>query len=210
MRSLSTHRRHRLVALALCYLLLATPVARHGLEANMSAHVLIQMPLLVAIGAGAGQLLAWRWQSRLLAGAGGPVPLTTLALMVSGYWMLPRAMDAALAGPAMEIAKFVSLPLLVGLPLVLAWRPLTLIGRGFVLTNLMSMLAVLGWLYIVAPVRVCNNYLVDAQASAGWWMVRLAILSFLFWMGSWFIGPDRSTTADAACGAVPGSPTDGH
>lgn len=184
---LSSHR-HRSVALALLYLLLATPIARHGLEANMTGHLLIQMPLLVAIGAGAALLLPSRWRSMLLAGVGGAVPLTTLALIASSYWMLPRAMDAALADLAVETAKFVSLPLLVGLPLALAWRRLTVIGRGFVLTNLMSMLAVLGWLYIEAPVRVCNNYLVDAQASAGWWMVRLAVLLFLGWLGSWFIG----------------------
>ncbi len=188
MNSLLKRRLPRCVALGLFYLLLATPAARKGLEANMSAHLLIQMPLLVAIGVGAGQLLAPRWRDWLLAGVGGPVPLTTLALIASGYWMLPRAMDAALAGPAMEAAKFLSLPLLVGLPLALAWGRLTLIGHGFVLTNLMSMLAVLGWLYIVAPVRVCNSYLVDAQTNAGWWMVRLAILSFLCWLGSWFIG----------------------
>lgn len=40
------------VALSLFYLLLATPVGRNALEASMSAHLLIQMLLLVAIGAG--------------------------------------------------------------------------------------------------------------------------------------------------------------
>lgn len=117
------------------------------------------------------------------------MPLTTLALFTSVYWVLPRAMDAALAGTAMEIFKFISLPLLVGQPLALAWRKLSLIGRVFVLTNLFSRLAVIGWLYIVAPIRVCNSYLVDAQGNAGWWMVRLAGLLFLCWLGSWFRRP---------------------
>lgn len=188
MNRLLSSRRNRSVALGLLYLLLATPVARQGLEANMTGHLLIQMPLLAAIGAAAGLLLPSRCRDWLLAGVGGAVPLTTLAVMTSAYWMLPRAMDAALADWVVEAAKFVSLPVLVGLPLALAWRRLTLIGRGFVLTNLMSMLAVLGWMYIEAPVRVCNNYLVDAQANAGWWMVRLAVLLFLGWLGSWFIG----------------------
>lgn len=188
MKEMFASRLYGSFGLGLIYLVLATPVARNGLEASMSAHFLIQMPLLVMIGVGAGWLLSQRWQSWLLAGFGGAVPLTTLALVAMSYWMLPRAMDAALAEPAMETAKFISLPLLVGLPLVLAWGKLSLIGRGFVLTNLMTMLAVLGWLYIVAPVRVCNSYLVDAQSSAGWWMVRLSVLLFLCWLGSWFIG----------------------
>ena len=176
------------VALFLLYLLLAMPAARTGLEAHMGAHVLLQMPLLVAIGAGAGRLWALRWRNGLLAGVGGPVPWIMLALMTSGYWMLPRAMDAALADPAMDAVKFISLPLLAGVPLALAWEKLSLLGRGLVLTHWMGMLAVLGWLYIVAPVRLCTNYLVDAQGSAGWWMVRLALLLFLGWLASWFIG----------------------
>lgn len=176
------------VAVFLLYLLLAMPAARTGLEAHMSAHVLVQMPLLVALGAGAGRLLALRWRNGLLAGVGGPVPLMTLALMASGYWMLPRAMDAALADPAVDAVKFISLPLLAGFPLALAWEKLSLLGRGLVLTHLMGMLAVLGWLYIVAPVRLCTNYLVDAQGCAGWWMVRLALLLFWGWLASWFIG----------------------
>ncbi len=194
MTKIVASRLHRGLALGLLYVLLATPAARNGLEASMTAHLLIQMPLLVAIGVSAGHLLTLRWRSGLLAGVGGAVPLTTLALLASSYWMLPRAMDAALAGTAMETVKFISLPLLVGLPLALAWGKLSLIGRGLVLTNLMSMLAVLGWLYIVAPVRVCNSYLVDAQSSAGWWMVRLAVLLFLGWLGSWFI--DKRDTGD--------------
>ena len=76
--------------------------------------------------------------------------------------MLPRALDAALTNPLTEAAKFVSLPALVGLPLALAWQRLPIIGRGFILTNVISMLAVLGWLYIAAPVRICNNYLVGS------------------------------------------------
>jgi len=184
----------RCLALApvLLYLMLATPLARHVLESNMSAHVLIQMPLLAGLGALAALLLPMRLRTGLLEVFGGAVPLTTLALVASGYWMLPRAMDAALEGQTAEIAKFISLPLLVGAPLALAWRRLGLIGRGFVLTNMISMLAVLGWLYIAAPVRVCNNYLVDAQASAGWWMVKLAVVSLLCWLGSWFL--DHRTT----------------
>lgn len=172
---------------ALPYLLLATPPARHALEANMTTHVLVQMPLLAGLGALTVLLLPVRLRAGLAEAVGGAVPLTTLALIASSYWMLPRAMDAALESVAAELAKFISLPLLVGAPLALAWRRLGLIGRGFVLTNMISMLAVLGWLYIAAPVRVCNNYLVDAQASAGWWMVKLALLWFLCWLGSWFL-----------------------
>lgn len=170
------------------YLLLGTAPARAWLEATMTGHMLVQIPLLVAIGMAASRLLPEHRRDALLAGAGGPIACVLAALFASSWWMLPRALDAALASPVAETAKFLSLPALVGLPLALAWRRLSCIGRGFVWTNFISMLAVLGWLYIAAPARVCNNYLVDQQASAGWLMVKLALLLFAGWLGTLFVG----------------------
>jgi hypothetical protein len=170
------------------YLLLATPPARAWLEATMSAHMLVQIPLLAALGFIACRLLTPRRQKALLAAAGGALPCVVLATFASTYWMLPRALDEALASPLVEAAKFVSLPALVGVPLALAWRRLGAIGRGFIWTNFISMLAVLGWLYIAAPMRVCNSYLVDQQESAGWLMVKVALLLFAAWLASLFIG----------------------
>lgn len=172
------------------YLLLAAPAARTALEATMSAHMLVQIPLLAAIGFIASRLLPERCQDWLLAAAGGAIPCVLLAIFASSYWMLPRALDAALANPLTEAAKFLSLPALVGLPLALAWRQLSVIGRGVIWTNAISMLAVLGWLYIAAPVRVCNSYLVDQQASAGWLMVTFAVMLFAGWLGTLFVGGD--------------------
>ena len=181
------------------YLLLATPTARSALEATMSAHMLVQIPLLAAIGVIVGRLLPERCQDSLLAAAGGVIPCVLLATFASGYWMLPRSLDAALANPLAEAAKFLILPALIGLPLALSWRQLSVIGRGFIWTNFVSMLAVLGWLYIVAPVRVCNSYLVDQQARAGWLMVKLAVLLFVWWLGTLFYG---GVTPPIASGAA--------
>lgn len=175
-------------ALAALYASLAMPAARSALEATMTAHMLVQIPLLAALGVIACRLLPERLQERLLAGAGGAIPCVTAAIFASSYWMLPRALDAALTHPVAEMAKFISLPALVGLPMSLAWRRLSMIGRSFVWTNFFSMLAVLGWLYIAAPVRVCNNYLVDEQARAGWLMVKLALALFGWWLATHFVG----------------------
>jgi hypothetical protein len=57
---------------------------------------------------------------------------------------------------------------------------------------------VLGWLYVIAPVRVCNNYLVDQQEIAGWWMVKLAVVLFACWLGSFFVGGDVSSEPGTA------------
>ncbi|MCL4184418.1 MAG: hypothetical protein KJ011_13325 [Burkholderiaceae bacterium] len=167
---------------------LALAPLRTGLEASMSTHMLVQMPLLAAAGFLFARALPARWRGALQRLAGGAVPLALAAMLASSYWMLPRALDAALVDPWVEAAKFASLPLLAGAPLALAWARLGPIGRGFVWTNFFSMLAVLGWLYIAAPVRICNGYLVDQQQAAGWLMVQLALLSFGGWLGALLVG----------------------
>ena len=182
------------------YLLLATSAARTLLEATMSTHMLIQIPLLVAVGIIAGRLLPERCQGSLLAVAGGAIPCVVLAIFASSYWMLPRALDAALANPLTEAAKFITLPALAGLPLALAWKQLSVIGRGFIWTNFISMLAVLGWLYIAAPVRLCNSYLLDQQTGAGWLMVKLAMLMFAGWLGTLFVGNDSAPLGERCRG----------
>lgn len=170
-----------LVGLGLLFLL-GLPPARAWLEATMTAHMLIQMPLLAAAGFALGRAFTRPQRAALCHLVGGAAPYVLVALFASSYWMLPRALDAALVDPLAAVAKFISLPLLVGMPLAFAWGRLGMVGRGFVWTNFFSMLVVLGWLYIAAPVRVCNSYLVADQYEAGWWMIRLAIALFLAWL----------------------------
>lgn len=200
--SLLPNVRHGRVGVAILYLLLAAPAARVWLEASMIGHMLLQIPLLAAVGIMSSRLLPERWQNSLLAAVGGAMPCVLTALFASSYWMLPRALDAALTDPLVELAKFLSLPMLVGLPLGLAWKRLHVIGRGFVWTNFFSMLAVLGWLYIVTPVRLCNNYLVNQQEQAGWWMVKLALLLFAWWLGTLFVGDGPAGERGTACPEV--------
>jgi hypothetical protein len=146
---------------------LALPDVRGALEQVMVTHMLVQIPLLAAAGAVFAGALPAGWRSRVTPWNRGGVSGTMLALIASSWWMVPRALDLALDSPAIEVTKFVTLPLLVGVPLRLSWRPLGTMGRGFVLANVLPMWAVVGWMYVVAPVRVCNFYLLDQQVSAG-------------------------------------------
>lgn len=178
--------------------LLALPPLRFWLEGSMVGHMLVQIPLLAAAGMLGAFALPPQLKRRIAAYNAHGLPFTLLAGLVSTYWMLPRALDAALADPWMEAVKFVSLPLLVGLPLAVSWRPLGAIGRGFVVTNFISMVAVIGWLYIVAPVRVCNNYLVNQQTVAGWLLVAIAGLLFLAWAAPAFIAREDAPAYSGA------------
>lgn len=174
---------------------LAVPPSRAVLEASMTTHMLIQIPLAAA----AGVLLARSLPSRVL----GPleryneqgIPGILLALGISTYWMIPRALDAALASGDAEIMKFVSLPLLVGLPLALSWPRLHPIAKGFVAANWIPMLAVVGLLYRGSPLRLCNYYLVDQQVAAGSLLVALAAVLAALWLTSLFWRPGLWTRA---------------
>lgn len=122
-------------------------------------HVLIQFPLLACSG----------W---LLAQGRHPPPETSGPLLALGLttaivWMLPRSVDAAISEPAWTLAKFVTLPLATGLPLGLAWGRIDPLWRGVLKAQAISMLLFLAFLYIHAPVRICNAYLIDDQVRLG-------------------------------------------
>jgi len=152
---------------ALLVAFLALPGMRGALEHVMIAHMLVQIPLLAIAGGLMATSIPSSWKARIAVWDAGGVSGILLALIASSWWMVPRALDAALAAPLVELAKFVSLPALVGAPVALSWHRLGGIGRGLVIANVLPMWAVVGWLYVAAPVRVCNFYLVDAQVTAG-------------------------------------------
>ena len=164
----------RTVLLFSGWALLALPPLRGLMESSMVAHMLLQIPLLAALGIGGAALISDEIQRRLDAYNDHGLPFALLAVFVAVFWMLPRSLDGALNQGVMEFAKFTSVPLLLGVPLGLSWRRLPLIVRGFLWSKLLSMLIVLGWLYSVAPVRLCTNYLVDEQTLLGRSLLVLA------------------------------------
>jgi hypothetical protein len=161
---------------------LALPGMREALERVMATHMLVQIPLLAAAGALATTGLGPGWKLRIDAWNRGGVSGVLLALI---------ALDLALASPAMELTKFVTLPLMVGIPLALSWDRLGAIGRGFVIANVLPMWAVVGWLYIVAPVRLCNFYLVEQQVAAGLGLLGASVVLGVGMGALAFRGPGR-------------------
>ncbi len=162
-----TQAGRRVAAAAGLLLALALPPVRHVLEASMSAQMLLQLPLFAA----AGYLLGCALPARIGASAASwnyhGISGLVLASLASAYWMLPRLLDASVTEPAMATAKVISLPLLVGLPLALSWPRASFVVRGVFLIELLATLFRLGWLYLISPLRLCNNYLLDDQQRLG-------------------------------------------
>ncbi|MBW7920937.1 MAG: hypothetical protein H3C51_02425 [Rubellimicrobium sp.] len=161
-------------------------------EAGLVRHVLGHVPLLVAAGA-------------LLAPRGGrPVgqPTAIAAVLVAAFciafWMIPRWLDAAVNSPAVDAAKMASLVLLAGVPVGWAWPRLAPLARGFVLAQLASMFGILGAVWLAAPVRLCNNYLVDEQTVLGRIALAVAVAMVVAGLVAALAGPGITRARPAA------------
>ena len=95
----------------------------------------------------------------------------------------PLALDAALDDSSVTLAKFLSIPLLIGAPVALSWPHAGFVVRGVVLLEVIATAFRLGWLYLISPVRLCSNYLLDDQQQLGriLFAVGIAILLVLVW-----------------------------
>ncbi|MCG3189895.1 MAG: hypothetical protein LKCHEGNO_02422 [Burkholderiaceae bacterium] len=154
---------------------LVVPPVRHVLEASMTAQMLVQIPLLVVAGVLLSRALPGRLMAAIEPWNVQGVTTLVLAMFASAYWMLPRSLDAAATEPLVAAAKFASLPLLVGLPLAIAWPRMGFIVKGVFLLEGLATLYRLGWLYLVSPDRLCNNYLLDDQQLLGRCLLVLGV-----------------------------------
>ncbi|PKQ11253.1 MAG: hypothetical protein CVT70_15245 [Alphaproteobacteria bacterium HGW-Alphaproteobacteria-1] len=168
-------RATRIVAAAALWLVALA--LRGPLEADPLTHVLVQLTMLGAAG--------WALAPLVALGRGdwnrGGWACLILAIAAMAIWMLPRSIDAALADPRWEAAKFVTLPFLVGLPLGLGWARAHPLLRAVLRAQCLSMLGVLAFLYTHAPLRLCNAYLVEDQQRLGLGFLALALALAAGW-----------------------------
>ena len=165
-------------------------IFRQPLEADPVIHVLIQLPILAisghlfVSGLGVHKLRI----TEPMANAFSLVAVFSILL-----WMLPRYIDAALAHPVAEFAKFFSVPIFVGGSFAVGWANSNPFLRGFLKANAISMLGVLAFLYIHAPVRICNSYLVADQERLGFAFLILAVGLGFVWAIPLFTPPLKET-----------------
>jgi hypothetical protein len=164
---------------ALLLLVLLAPPVKHTMERTMTMQMLIQIPLLVIVGLLLTRALPARassviddWNYRGISGL-------VLVTFTSAFWMLPSALDAALSSPQVAIAKYLSVPLLIGLPLALSWSRMSFIVKGMLLLECIATLFRLGWLYLIWPERLCNVYLLDDQRRLGQLLLLIGAALFL-------------------------------
>lgn len=161
---------------AVLWVALALPPIQHALTTTMTLQMLVQIPLLAVAGWLMARAMPRRVDARLSTWNRSGVSGLLLASLASMAWMLPRAMDAAIDDPWVALAKFVSVPLLVGAVLALSWPRMGFVVRGVFLAELVASAFRLGWLYLASPVRLCNNYLMDDQQWLGKLLLALGVV----------------------------------
>lgn len=154
---------------------LPLPPVRHALDATMTLQMLVQIPLLAVAGGWLAALLPRRWVEATDAWNHSGISGMLLASAAAAVWMLPRMLDAALENPWVALAKFTCVPLLIGAPLAISWPRAGFVVRGIVLVEAIATLFRLGWMYLVSPVRLCSNYLLDDQQRLGHLMLAIGV-----------------------------------
>lgn len=166
-------------------LLLLLPPARQALEASMTLHMLVQVPLLMVCGGLIAGGLPARWCRRVDAwNAYGITGLFATAVVLA-LIMIPRLLDLALTDLRIDAAKALAL-VACGLALRLSWRRAGALVQGFFLGNVLPMTAAAGQLYQDSPLRLCNAYLLDDQVRLGQLLVGLAVAAGIAWF-AWLV-----------------------
>jgi len=170
---------------------------RVALERSMALHMLLQMPMLLGAGVACAcavscasnmQNASNKLQRGIIRLAGfrfwnmdeyGTVGLSFF-LLLSAYWMIPKALDDVLLSPAVELLKFAAF-FGAGLALPGTLARANRVTQLFFLGNFAWMMAIVGMLYQDTTVRLCNAYLLDDQVIAGQGLVLLSIAIPALW-----------------------------
>ena len=194
-------RAHAGLAAGLLPVLLAAPPLQRILEASMTAQMLVQIPLLAIAGMLLGKSLPESAANRIQPWNRGGATGLIVVTFASACWMLPLSLDAAVVSPAADLAKFLTVPLLIGLPLASSWPRMSFVLRGVLLFEALATLFRMGWLYLISPVRLCNSYGLSDQQRLGEWLLTggAALLLCIAWRLLW----GRPTAAAGAVG-LPG------
>ena len=151
------------------------------LEADMARHMLVEIPLIVVAGAYLARFTPSRMRSAFARIDAFGLTGWLFAGLVTAFWMIPAALDAAVASPAMNAAKFASL-LAGGFLLRESLRRSPLALEAFFVGNFTWMAATVGLVYQDAETRLCLAYLVDSQQRAGEGLVIVAVVAFAAWL----------------------------
>ncbi|MDX5475458.1 MAG: hypothetical protein LPK00_07955 [Bacillaceae bacterium] len=164
----------------LLFIFLIFPPVAHLMESIMIIHMHMQMPLLVISGMLMASFFQKKYPAFFAKWNENGLPGLLLFSIIMAYWLLPRTMDDALTSWIVQAFKYGGLPLLAGVPLKDSWPKLSKKLKNLVWTCFAVVFVLMGMLYILSPVQLCNNYLMSEQITLGWGFITMAICMIIY------------------------------
>jgi len=148
------------------------------LDASMSRHMLLQMPLLVGLGYAAASI--WPIPRCRLA----PLGLSCIFFAMGSllFWMLPRSLDTAVTVAWVDQIMHANM-LLAGGSLAIGLPRLSFHTKMACGVYSLAMTMTAGVVYTVASVPVCSTYSLQQQNDAGALLFRIGIVIFVALVG---------------------------
>ncbi|MEK5037661.1 hypothetical protein [Sporosarcina sp. FSL K6-3457] len=162
------------------YIFLVLPPVANVMESIMIIHMHMQMPLLVVTGFLMAKFFQQKFPGFFDKWNGNGVPGIVLFSIIWLYWMMPRTMDEALTVQNVELFKFISLPFLAGIPLRDSWKKISLLLKKIFFISFTVLFLGMGMLYIMAPIQLCNNYLLIEQIILGWGFLTTSFVMIIY------------------------------
>ena len=153
----------------------------------MARHMGLELPALFLVGWLAGTCAGPRLGRALAPWNANGLPGLLFAACVSGFWMLPAALDAAVLHAGVATAKVASL-VTAGMLLQASWSSAGIVIQAFFVLNWFWMTLAAGLLYQEAPQQLCSVYLADEQRQAGRAVVIWASAGLAAWL--WRVARD--------------------
>ncbi len=168
----------RRVCWAVAVIATISPPVDSFLDASMSRHMLVQMPLLVALGYAAG--LIWRMPRDRFASLGLCAIFFAMGSVI--FWMLPRSLDTAVTTAWADQAMHVNM-LVAGWSLVIGLPRLPFHSKMAFGVYGLAMALTAGIVYATAVVPVCSRYSVQQQNEAGTLLLWIGGVLFIALLG---------------------------
>lgn len=151
------------------------------MEQTMARHMGLELPGLFILGWFAASRSGRRLTHALEPWNVNGLPGLLFALLVTGFWMVPAALDHAVLNDAVAMTKVASL-VLAGLLTGASWASAGTVIQSFFILNWFWMTLAAGLLYQEAPQQLCSVYLADQQGDAGRATVAWALAGLGLWL----------------------------
>ena len=168
----------RRVCWAASVITIISPPIDSFLDASMSRHMLLQIPLLVGMGYAAG----WLWPAARLRSPSMRVSALIFAMGSLLFWMLPRSLDTAVTVTWVDQAMHANM-LLVGWSLAISLPRLPFLAKMVLGVYGLAMALAAGAVYASAVVPVCSTYSVQQQNEAGILLLWIGAALFVLLLG---------------------------